>query len=644
MDTISLAASAPRAVDQRDSRDYRADIDGLRAIAVLTVVAFHLGFARSVPGGFIGVDIFFVISGYLIGGALLRDIRQRRYDILDFYVRRFRRIVPALAVVLLATTIAMALTAFPKELVHYGKSLASATLSVSNFYFWSNSNYFDSASESNPLLHTWSLAVEEQFYILFPLLMLPLRHVGERALTIALGAIALVSLVASAIATHAAPEFAFYLLPTRAWELLLGTIAAAVQYRLPLQAKPAREATAALGLVLALVPVLLYSEKTPFPGLAALPPCLGTAMLLVAGAQGTSLAGKALSTRPMTFFGLISYSLYLWHWPVIVLTRQWLPAAVLDKPTRLILFAAATGLAWLSWRLVERPWRSPLVSRRIVFRASAAAGILFCTLGAALVLSGGFPQRFDPHVLQIAGYDNDSSTNDFRTGRCFISSRDGFADFDRATCLRTDPGRPNLLILGDSHAAHLWAGMAAAHPRLNFLQGTASGCKPLIAPGAHDAERCRKLMQFLFDDYLKQEGKLQVLLAASWDEEDLAPLAATLDGLRARHIPVIVAGPIVRYQLPLPQLVALATTRGKPAIVDALRQPDGAALDSRVEAVARQHGAGYFSTWRALCGPATCATTTADGMPLQFDYGHLTRAGSLLVARSFPESLVATPR
>jgi peptidoglycan/LPS O-acetylase OafA/YrhL len=632
-------SSADHGTDQRASKNYRADIDGLRALAVLPIVAFHLRY-HWMGGGYVGVDIFFVISGYLIGGSILQQIRAGRYSVSDFYFRRFRRIAPALVATLAAVTIAAWFILLPKAFVAYGKSLIATALFASNFWFWGTSDYFASKAETLPLLHTWSLAVEEQFYILFPLLMLGMRQMPARAVLGVIVLISLASLVASALLLHPDPTGTFYLLPTRIWELLLGVIAAGVQWQGLRAARWGQEIFSVIGVALIAGALFLYRPETPFPGLAAIPPCLGTAMLLVVGAHGRPIVSRLLSLQPLTFFGLISYSLYLWHWPVIVLMGEGLPMPWLTRWYRIGAFLLSVALAWLQWRLIERPWRSPSIRPRTIFTASAVSFALLCVVGGMVVASQGVTSRFKPEATRMAAVLDDHGTNDLREGRCFISSAYDFTDFNMAVCLRHDPAHTNVLLLGDSHAAHLWSGLTDRYPRLNVMQATASGCKALTDRGVDALPRCERLMRYIFDAYLPRHPGEWVILAGNWYAADEWKVGATLDWLRVHGFKVVLAGPIVRYQVSLPFVAALAEQRDDPKLLADFREGGQARLDADYARLAASHGALYFSPYGALCGTGTCRIVDDQGVPVQFDYGHLTRQGSRIVAGLFPIAAV----
>ena len=296
------------------SAHYRAEIDGLRAIAVVSVVLFHYGFG--IDGGYVGVDIFFVISGYLITGLITPRLIAGTFSPLEFYERRCRRILPALTVVLIISSIAAFILFLPKDLAIYSRSLAATSLFSSNFLFWRQAGYFDTASITKPLLHTWSLAVEEQFYILFPPALFIVYRVFRRTAHMLILFALAISLAFSTWAVTRHPHAAFYLAPSRAWELLLGAV-------ISLELAPrvaryvARTALSLIGLVAITVSIFLFDPTTPFPGLAAVLPCLGTALVIHAEREELTCVGRALSWRPVTLVGLLSYSLVLMALAVI---------------------------------------------------------------------------------------------------------------------------------------------------------------------------------------------------------------------------------------------------------------------------------------------------------------------------------------
>lgn len=331
---------------------YRREIDGLRALAVLPVMLFHAGFS-GVSGGFVGVDVFFVISGYLITGILISEQAAGTFTLTGFYERRARRILPALFVVLLACLPFAWAWLLPSDLKAFARSLAAAAISLSNVLFWRESGYFDTSSELKPLLHTWSLGVEEQYYMVFPLLLLGLARWRPRWTPYVLWAGAVLSLALAQWAALRQPSLAFYLLPTRGWELLAGALLA-YYHSQPIprlrQAAALNQAGSLLGLAMMAYAMLRFDQHTPFPGVYALLPTLG-AVLIIACAQPGTWVGKLLATPVLVSIGLISYSAYLWHQPVLAFARYYLMTQPRPEVMATLLLLVL-GLAWLSWRYV----------------------------------------------------------------------------------------------------------------------------------------------------------------------------------------------------------------------------------------------------------------------------------------------------
>src|SRR6185437_11564090 len=390
--------SAARRPSPAGRTRYRADIDGLRAIAVLLVVASHLHVAHF-AGGYIGVDVFFVISGYLISSNIVPQIRAGSFSLTDFYLRRIRRIFPAL-IVMLAATIPLAWRfLFPTEMVEYARSLLAAVFACSNTLLWSWGGYFASQNELKPLLHTWSLGVEEQFYLLFPLCLLALTRFRQQAwIKPFICALAVVSLVAASILAYRNPHAAFFNVGLRAWELMIGAILSQRYVPSP-HRRISRELATVLGLLAIVLPAILYTATSTFPGLTALPPCLGAALIIAAGENGASLPSRLLSLPPLVFFGLISYSLYLWHWPVQVFynlrhLQTCAPgscAVPINHTAQASIFLVSTVIATLSWQYVETPFRrrKDLFTPRRLVATSATAAALAATCSICLIATHG---------------------------------------------------------------------------------------------------------------------------------------------------------------------------------------------------------------------------------------------------------------
>ncbi|MEO9131912.1 MAG: acyltransferase family protein, partial [Sphingomonas sp.] len=497
---------------------YRPEIDGLRAIAVLAVVLFHAR-VRGFAGGFVGVDIFLVISGYLIAQLILRESSAGSFTLIGFYERRVRRILPALLAMLLVATCA-GWFLLPIDFRLFGASLTAISLFASNLLFWHWGGYFNLTDDATPLLHTWSLAVEEQFYVLFPAALLLARRGGERTIRLSLATAAFVSFGYSVWATYGHAETAFYSPLSRAWEFLAGAMLAAGI--IPQPRRSIGDAAAALGIALVAFAILHLHDKSPFPGMNALVPVLGSVLILFGTEASGSRIAKLLAARPLVAIGLISYSLYLWHWPLIVFGGYYAPNPF--GHIRVALALLAFPIAWISWRYIELPFRKPrlLLSRRTLFVTAIGLSGALALLGTAIYRANGFPSRFDEAVQRLSergpqpdyGCAN-RSIETMRTDlRCLIGG--------------TGP-RPSFVLWGDSHAAVYFPALdsVARHYGVSGYDAAKLGCPPLIPVKARDDRpekwmlRAEKLKDCFAHNaqvlqFLAAERPAAVVIAAEW--------------------------------------------------------------------------------------------------------------------------------
>ena len=666
---------------------YRPDIDGLRCVAVLSVLAFHLAPNR-LPGGFVGVDVFFVISGYLISAIMFSEISASCFSVIGFYERRIRRIFPALFAMLVIVSAVLSFLLLPAEFITYAKSLLAATLSSSNFYFWQHSGYFDSPT-SNPLLHTWSLAVEEQFYILFPIFLVITRRFFPKRLKLAVVVLFVGSLVASEITLHYDSVTAFYMPYSRAWELLLGTIVS-LGYFPRLRNPVLRNAATILGIAMICYSTLRFTQQTPFPGFHALIPCLGSALIIGAGEVGSSLVGRILSLRPIVFVGLVSYSLYLWHWPIIVLNDlgfsvnlsgvvpdRW--ALFLLSPTgkKALEILLSFALATLSWRFVERPFRSfpRRIERRAIFALSAAVAGVLIVYSGAVIHARGFQERFPARAVQVASYLSSSagapipadsvkgdptvsaSTKETSTpasssanaplagtaylgqlGTCAITARNEATVFDDSHCLQTTPGKRTYLLLGDSTAGALSAGLKASIPDATIGLAAVWGCKPSIHP--EGTPLCKHFLNFIFQKYLPYHSIQGMFVEARWYRQSLDALGDILSWSNEHGIKVIVVGPVAEYDAPLPRLLAYSIAWNNPNLAHQHLVDYSEVLDEKMRDLASNtwHVC-YASIYRATCQGGRCLEYADEkkGVPLMLDEVHLSVDGSDLLAHRMIE-------
>lgn len=510
---------------QPHQSDYRSEIDGLRALAVLGVILFHVDV--KCPGGFVGVDVFFVISGYLISSLLLRDLETRRFSLLQFWERRCRRILPALAVMVLVTLLAAGFLLLPDDYLKLGKSAVWQALFASNVYFWQDTGYFAAAAAEKPLLHTWSLAVEEQFYLVMPLLLAALVRLrsggGRRHIVIILTTLFAASLGWSALMLQRDSAAAFFLLPSRSWELLAGALLALLPISLTHHLGRWREFPALLGLGAILGSYTLYSADTSFPGLAALPPVLGTALFLAAnqrppGAPPPTWCGRLLATRPLVFIGLLSYSLYLWHWPLLAFVNYW-SFVPLAKGGKLLLILLTFILAYLSWRFVETPFRLRRLcaTRRSMLTTSAMAVLLLVLVSVGITHFQGLPWRVPPGVNH--GYARNSESS------FMLTHQTALADLAKDKLVQLGVpgpiGSSQLVLWGDSHAL-------AAHPAFDSVlhEAGVSGCSithsstaPLLdfhATVPNGPVTDTIALNHAVFEWLRQHHVRHVVLAAYW--------------------------------------------------------------------------------------------------------------------------------
>jgi peptidoglycan/LPS O-acetylase OafA/YrhL len=630
--------------------NYRPDVDGLRAVAVLSVLAFHLGWSK-IPGGFVGVDVFFVISGYLISSIIFSEIAAERFSVIAFYERRIRRIFPALFGMLAVSCLFAWLYLLPDEFVNFSKSMLAAATSVSNFYFWKHSGYFD-LPITQPLLHTWSLAVEEQFYLTFPLFLLLVRWLAPRRLKLSVLLAFCVSLLASIYVVAKARDAAFYMPYTRAWELLLVTILSLKMVPV-LRSMWLRNAVATLGIALIICSDLKYTQDSLFPGLGALAPCLGSAFVIWAGEGGSSMVGTALSFRPMVFIGLISYSLYLWHWPIIVLRQMGVLAGVgvlggLNQPLASahrfdMIFEIILSIlvATLSWLFVERPFRSGRLkmSGWPLFASAAAVVLVLVTFAGSCVSAGGFKGRFPEKAVQVASVLNTKQGVGFmRLGVCFITTEEHFENYDAQKCLHADPKKPNYLLLGDSHSAMLWDALATSFGNANIMQASFAACEPSIQPsGSPD---CRRMMNYIFGTYLLSHPIQGLLVAGRWEEKDMSALLGVSEWAKAHKIPLFIFGPVPEYDAPLPRLLAYSIAWNEPSLASQHLVAGSASLDALMHNLAdNTWHVPYISLYHAICDASACVEyADADhSIPLMSDTDHLSELGASVVVHELIE-------
>ncbi len=621
------------------------------------------------PGGFVGVDIFFVISGYLIAGILWRDIETDNFSILKFYERRIRRIFPALFAMLLFSAATAYVFFMPLDFRTFSASLSATVLFASNILFWTNTDYFDQTAAIKPLLHTWSLAVEEQYYTVFPLLLFFLGRIGKRAILAVLVALTIISFAISVIQVARAPDAAFYLPFGRVWELLVGALLALGLFQVPVRAW-VRETLGFSGLAMIAFCLAFYTEHTAFPGFAALLPVIGAALIIYAASGGGSRVSILLSTSPFVWIGKISYSLYLWHWPVLAFFRY----LVMRDPQDLEVIACLAVMflaAWLSLRFVETPFREGRfrqISRQQLFSVGGVMTAIAVMIGAIGFMTRGLPSRFDSETRQLsmAAYD----INPLR-GKC-----------DRRSPAQVDAGSfcvegsalasaPSFALLGDSFGDAIAPGVIKAAETLGRkgLMLTYSGCYPLL--GLNQTHACREFMEASMRAIERQSSVKQVVIVARWTAAYLGSrfgermdtgwfltddftkdksydenkrvmeraLVRTVERLKGRDV-VFIYG-IPEHDRNVPRAAGLyrffykSEYKGLPRAVNETRQKDVKTFMSRMS-VAMNFRA--FDVSDRLCDVQFCIAINGY-TSLYYDDNHISRIGSLEITDLFEKFL-----
>jgi len=581
-------------------------------------MCFHFGLPAF--GGYVGVDVFFVISGYVITLSLLGDLVAGKFSILAFYERRVRRIFPALIFTFILCWLAAWLLFLPADFVDFSNSLLSSATFVSNIYFWKNSGYFDTSAQLRPLLHTWSLSVEEQFYVFMPIAVYLTHRFLRARWLLAFVPVLLASFALSAFATYTAPTANFFVLPTRAWELLLGALL--VFAHLPAARGRIAEALALCGAALIAFAIVAYSDATPFPGVSALAPCVGAVLLIYAGTHAQTSVGRLLTLPPIVFIGKISYSLYLVHWSIIVFTRH----ATLREPTdlQIVLIAVASfALATFSWAVIERPFRWPkkrIPRARLLF-GGAGAMALAALVGATGVLLHGIPGRLSGPVQQ-AQIDPDT----WMTGVCFLLDDQDYRAWNADRCRRTSGYGENALLWGDSFAAHYVPGLIANADNLtaNVFQYTAAGCPPVLSYYSYARPNCQKFNAHVLEIIPRYDIKT-VVMAARWldmRQRGLDTLAATIASLKAAGVDVWVIGQSTEF---LTDVATIAHKNGGTGSTDMWPLAFDRGLNEKVRQAAA--GATFVDPLSHLCSGKECLYRSG-GHLIYADSAHFSDLGS----------------
>jgi peptidoglycan/LPS O-acetylase OafA/YrhL len=638
------------------SLKYRPDVDGLRSVAVLPVVLFHAGLGVF-SGGFVGVDVFFVISGFLITSMIAAEARDARFSIVKFYERRVRRIFPAFFAMVAAACVLAWFILPVADMNDFGQSVFASTVFSSNMLFWMQAGYFDGAAHTKPLLHTWSLAVEEQFYIFFPLFLVALYKVARRFVRASVLVVLVVSFAACLWMTSRDASTAFYVAPFRAWELLIGSALAIGAFPAVTRAW-LRELVVAAGLAMITVAVFAFTEETLFPGVAAALPCVGAALVIHGGASGPTRVGRVLTNAPAVFIGKISYSLYLWHWPLIVFSLYWNAGPL--TPLQIASVLLASFLASVaSWRFVEQPFRAPAangergahrVARRPLFLGAAFVSAFAIAFGLATFKMRGWPQRVSATVVKLDDARNDRSPD---RKRCHADDKKQIAYADKCRYGVPAPAAPTIAVWGDSFAPEIGRelGALAADKGVAMSFTSYSACPPIVGlPALVEAgSLCEKHNQMMLAALAQDEAVHTVILAARFEsyakKYGAAPFLAAYErvvtALAQAGKRVVLVYPVPKPPAHVPTLLAQKEHAGVDPrtvfIEKSFWQSDNAEAIATLDRLVRDGGGRVIAARveALLCADGTrCLLMNGDDV-LYYDENHLSLAGARFVLPAF---------
>ncbi|TGN94702.1 acyltransferase family protein [Burkholderia sp. USMB20] len=622
--------------------NFRSDIQGLRAIAVLSVVLFHAN-KSLIPGGYVGVDIFFVISGYLISRTILGEIERGEFSIAEFYRRRVRRIFPALYSVLFFSMICGYFLLSPKDFMELSKTVVGSIFFVSNIVFLHLSGYFDGSAELKPLLHTWSLAVEEQFYILHPLILILIFRIRKELYIPVVLVLMLVSLSISVWMLHQHPGAAFYLTPPRSFELLIGAFCAAPGLSL-LKGRKSNEILAISGIILIASGLILYNERVAFPGFAALVPCVGAAAIICANAKWQTFVGRVISNKVFLFFGDISYSWYLWHWPVLVFLKHIYGDEL--SPTE-IGMAIIIGLiaAVLSRYYVERPFLGVKAARTPVLKVGVTIMVLGCIAPIVVGASQGMPNRFSTDAQRLFNASNDYNV---RRVECH-SDGSRIIPYSNNCTFGAKNVPPSIAIWGDSHGAELSValGQKLVANDQSVMEITASACPPSIGYSIESRPFCVKHNNDTLVHLLEDRNIKQVVMVANFYRYRSFAYADMLDGFRRAALALDRAGKkvIVLYPIPVqsfdpPAILGVAAQDGRNlnsyGLSEKIYRAKNSAVFEMLESLERDSSVRGIYTQRYLCD-SVCHVYAPDFGVLYFNEDHLSISGAKILAEAIVE-------
>jgi len=656
--SYSLINLKTRQLDLSNKLNYRAEIDGLRSVAVIPVILFHAGF-ETFSGGFVGVDIFFVISGYLITSIILAEMDKDKFSLAKFYERRARRILPALFAVMAASIPFAWMWMLPQDLKDFAQSLMAVPVFASNFLFLSESGYFDTQTDLKPLLHTWSLAVEEQYYLLFPLFLMLCWNYGKRRIVITLVFVTIASLLLAHWGAYNKPSATFYLLPMRIWEILLGSLcafylASSVRITAP---RSLSEIGGLAGLICILVSIFVFAEHTPFPSFYALLPTLGTVLIILFATEGT-LVFKVLGNKVLVGLGLISYSAYLWHQPLFAFAKY----RALSAPspvTMAVLCAFVLPLAYLSWRFIEKPFRTKTTGKRKqIFALSAAVSVLFIAIGITGDRNRGFENRDQIRDLAL---DIETISDAY----CHAGGKKTLDQLSKGEFCIEGGETISVALIGDSHAGALARelGKALKKDGIGAWMMSSGWCAPFSGfRMIRHGKDCDRRQSISLEKIIAEKSIKTVILYAEWAnytkgfrDKDTPSLMTykglesellsenpelfsraftdTIKSLKAANKNIIIVEPTPEFDVHVLDTIRKAKLFKTELKAPSIKLETYYTRNTEVlESFKLVEGVTFISTTPLFCNDSICSSVTDDGTPLVADTNHLTEFGARLIA------------
>ena len=632
---------------------YRPEIDGLRAIAVLSVLIYHAGFEIEIadrtfnllPGGYLGVDIFYVISGYLITFLIFDQTKKKLFNFKEFYERRARRLLPMLFLVIFASLVAGWIFMMPQQLKDLSGSALSSLVFLSNFWFLLTDNYFADSSSLKPLLHTWSLSIEEQFYIFFPIIFYFLYKKKSKNIKLIFLILIIFSLLLANFFSIYSPAINFYILPTRIWELLIGSFLA--YYHInnkPFKKIRFQDYLTFIGMILILVPFFLFDHKTPHPSFLTIFTILGSAIIII-NHNSDNIIKKILSSKFFVGVGLISYSLYLWHFPIFAFKE--IKSKTISEFDKLEGVLLAIVFSILSYFLIEKPFRNKKCISKKKFLIFILSFFIILFISCLYIYNQkGLPQRYPKEVLKIIDF-NYNHSEVYQTEKCHIKNINHLSINVFQNCkTEVSANKKDLLLWGDSLAAHLYPGINNKYKNnYNIWHRSINDCKPVIL-NLHPENKikvespCQKINKIILDEIIKIKPA-KLFISGYWFSEDLKKLKKLINNLNNNGIKnIYLVGPSLRWHDPLPKILLKKYRLSKkiPEYLPDKNHIYNFKLDEEFSNFAKQQSITYISLIKILCMKDYKCLTKVGKEPdsiTNWDESHFTKKASIYVFSKF---------